>query len=94
MQDPGEKDGTTPRRTRVFERLPPRLRRPARIVAGVLLLIGGVLGFLPIVGFWMIPLGLSILAVDIPAAARALARLRAMTRFISAKVRHIRNRNG
>jgi purine-cytosine permease-like protein len=32
---------------------------------GVLLVIGGVLGFLPILGFWMIPLGIVVLSVDL-----------------------------
>lgn len=33
-----------------------------RIVLGILLLFGGILGALPILGFWMIPLGLLILS--------------------------------
>ena len=44
--------------------------RIARIVLGVLLIVGGILGFLPIVGFWMIPLGLLVLSVDIPVVRR------------------------
>ncbi len=28
-------------------------------------MVGGVFGFLPILGFWMIPLGLAIAALDI-----------------------------
>lgn len=39
---------------------------PARILAGLLLVIGGFLGFLPVLGFWMIPLGIAILAYDFP----------------------------
>lgn len=35
-----------------------------RIAIGVLLMIGGVLGFLPILGFWMLPLGLVILSYE------------------------------
>ncbi len=35
-----------------------------RRIAGVLLIIGGILGFLPVLGFWMIPLGLIFLSVD------------------------------
>jgi len=34
--------------------------------AGVLLVVGGVLGFLPVLGFWMLPLGLILLSDDIP----------------------------
>ena len=29
-------------------------------------MIGGVFGFLPIIGFWMFPLGLAFIALDIP----------------------------
>ena len=38
---------------------------PIRLFAGVLLVIGGILGFLPILGFWMIPLGILFLSVDL-----------------------------
>lgn len=37
----------------------------ARLLLGLLLIIGGGFGFLPILGFWMIPLGLAIAALDI-----------------------------
>ena len=37
-----------------------------RLPLGMLLLIGGFLGFLPVLGFWMAPLGLMILAIDLP----------------------------
>lgn len=40
--------------------------RLGRLIAGILLIIGGILGFLPVVGFWMIPLGLIVLSVDFP----------------------------
>lgn len=47
-----------------------KLREPAarwiRIPAGLLLIVGGFLGFLPILGFWMLPLGLLLLAIDVP----------------------------
>jgi hypothetical protein len=46
-----------------------------RIALGILLLFGGFLGFLPILGFWMVPLGLLILAIDIPMARRIRRRL-------------------
>ena len=35
-----------------------------RTIAGIALIIGGILGFLPILGFWMLPLGVLILSVD------------------------------
>ena len=35
----------------------------------------GLLGFLPVVGFWMLPLGLAVLAIDWPLAGRALRQV-------------------
>jgi len=49
--------------------------RIGRLVVGVLLVIGGILGFLPIVGFWMIPLGLIVLSVDFPFIRRRRRRV-------------------
>lgn len=47
-----------------------RLRRtgwfPIRFPLAVLLTIGGLLWFLPFFGIWMLPLGLLLLAVDLP----------------------------
>lgn len=45
-----------------------RVRLPfgIRTIAGLLLIIGGILGFLPILGFWMLPLGIVLVALDIP----------------------------
>jgi hypothetical protein len=62
----------------LIDRLPPRvggavsyLLRPksrwVRIPAGVLLLGGGLLAFLPVLGVWMLPVGLALLAEDVPA---------------------------
>ena len=44
--------------------------RLARTILGCALVIGGMLGFLPILGFWMIPLGLIVLSVDSPLVRR------------------------
>ena len=41
--------------------------RIIRLPLGVLLVIGGLLSILPVLGIWMLPLGLMLLAVDIPA---------------------------
>jgi hypothetical protein len=48
--------------------------RWVRISAGILLIIGGLLGFLPILGLWMVPLGALLLAQDIPFLRRPVAR--------------------
>ena len=39
---------------------------PARIAIGVVLILCGFLGFLPVLGFWMVPLGIAVLSYDIP----------------------------
>ena len=38
--------------------------RMARIGIGIALILLGLLGFLPVLGFWMVPLGLLVLSVD------------------------------
>jgi hypothetical protein len=56
-----------------------------RVPTGVALVIGGVLGFLPlpIVAIWMLPVGLALLAHDIPMMRRPMARL---LNFINCKI--------
>ena len=50
--------------------------RWVRIPLGILLLFGGLLGALPVLGFWMIPLGLLVLAADFHWARRLHVKLR------------------
>lgn len=54
-----------------LEKLRNPRRRWLRVPVGFALVVGGVFGFLPVVGFWMIPLGLSLLALDFPVARKA-----------------------
>lgn len=49
--------------------------RLVRMGIGIVLVIGGILGFLPILGFWMVPLGLIVLSVDLPIVRRWRRRL-------------------
>ncbi len=46
-----------------------RIRRPEarliRIPLGILLVLGGIFSFLPVLGIWMLPLGLLLLALDL-----------------------------
>ena len=44
--------------------------RVHRLTIGGLLVLGGMLGFLPVLGFWMVPLGFLVLSVDLPAIRR------------------------
>jgi hypothetical protein len=46
-----------------------------RVPAGVALIGGGVLSFLPVLGIWMLPLGLALLAQDIPLIRKPMAHL-------------------
>ncbi|MEM7302666.1 MAG: hypothetical protein AAF468_16430 [Pseudomonadota bacterium] len=51
----------------------------SRRILGVGLVIGGILGFLPVLGFWMIPLGLVVLSHD-------SARVRRIRRRVEVKL--------
>ena len=50
-------------------RLLVRIRRTvppgARLVLGLLLMVGGVFSILPVLGLWMLPLGIAVAALDI-----------------------------
>jgi hypothetical protein len=46
-----------------------------RMILGLMFIVGGLFGFLPILGFWMVPVGLLILSVDIPQVRRGRRRL-------------------
>lgn len=81
-----EEDARERRLRRLIGRLPARvgrwiewLRRPAnlvvRIPAGLLLIAGGFLAILPVFGLWMLPLGIVLLAEDIPWLKHKTGRL-------------------
>lgn len=48
--------------------------RALRIFLAVALMFGGVLGFLPVLGFWMLPLGILILSLEFHAIRRLRRR--------------------
>lgn len=86
--DPGDRgDPDRERRLELLIRqLPPRLqtairwlRRPSvrwlRIAAALLLILGGVFSILPILGLWMLPLGLVLLAEDVKPLRRGMDRV-------------------
>jgi hypothetical protein len=58
---------------------PRRFRLPAsrllRIVLGCLFVLMGLFGFLPVLGFWMIPVGLLILSHDLAGVRRFRRKL-------------------
>jgi hypothetical protein len=45
----------------------------ARIPIAVLLIAGGFLSFLPVLGLWMLPLGLVLFAQDVPPLQKPMA---------------------
>ncbi len=49
--------------------------RVVRISLGGGLVVLGLFGFLPILGFWMVPLGLLVLSADVPQVRRLNRRL-------------------
>ncbi len=55
------------------------LRHPqsrwVRLPAGIVLIVGGVFSILPFLGVWMLPLGLMLIAADVPFLQRPMARL-------------------
>jgi hypothetical protein len=51
----------------VIDRLLGHRARLIRVPAAFLMIIGGLLSFLPVLGLWMLPIGLMLLAVDVPA---------------------------
>lgn len=54
-----------------------------RIPLALALMAGGAAGFLPILGFWMLPLGAALLAIDLPFMRPPLARVMS---FINGKL--------
>ncbi len=55
------------------------LRKPSsilvRIPLAILLIVGGIFSFLPILGLWMLPLGLVLFAQDVPILQKPMAQL-------------------
>lgn len=49
--------------------------RAVRVLIGFMLIFFGLLGFLPVLGFWMIPLGLLVLSHDSPFVRRQRRKL-------------------
>jgi len=55
------------------------LRQPSsrlvRIPLAILLILGGIFSFLPVLGIWMLPVGLLLFAQDVPMLQPPLARM-------------------
>jgi hypothetical protein len=55
------------------------LRRPSsryvRIPLAIVLIFGGIFSFLPVLGLWMLPLGLLLFAQDVPFLQRPIVQM-------------------
>lgn len=72
-----------PKLGRAFRWLRADGSRLVRIPIAILMILGGVFSFLPMLGIWMLPLGLMLLALDLPflQSPVALAMIRLRRRF-------------
>ena len=75
------------------QRLVDRLTAPhlilLRLPIAILFILGGVFWFLPIVGLWMLPIGLLLLAVDLPVLRpRVSAAMIRVRHWMRGKRRH------
>ena len=70
-----------------------RLRHPravwVRVPAGIALAGGGVFSILPVLGLWMLPVGLALLAHDVPPMRKPVARV---LRFTNGKIDNVKAR--
>ena len=74
--DHTEQTRRSPRRVKIGNfSIPVPQSRLLRVSLGIALILGGILGFLPILGFWMIPLGLVVLSHDFPPVRRFRRRM-------------------
>jgi hypothetical protein len=83
----------------VTDRLLQDRMRLVRVPTALFLLVGGVFSFLPMLGLWMLPLGLMLLAVDVPAirptvSAAFIRARRRVTLFWRQRVRGERDGDG
>jgi hypothetical protein len=82
--------GTTEQINRYFEMVNRRvpvsisrfirwLRQPSsfviRLIVALLLIVGGIFSFLPILGLWMLPLGLLLIAQDVPFLQKPIVKI-------------------
>lgn len=71
------------------------LREPSRLwvraIAGVLLILGGIFSILPVLGIWMLPLGLALISQDVPGLKVPMERV---ARWIERRWAAIKRRHG
>ena len=73
-REPEKRDwrqGLKARGKRTIATIRTRVPFGVRTLLGALLILGGFFGFMPVLGFWMIPLGVAVIAIDIGQIWRA-----------------------
>lgn len=65
-----------------------------RVPLAVLLILGGLLSFLPVLGLWMLPLGILLLALDLPILRGPVTSLTIRIRRRMGRWLHRRKRQG
>lgn len=83
----------------VTERLLRDGMRVIRLPMAFLLILGGCLSFLPVLGIWMLPLGIMLLAVDVPfirptVSANSIRSRRRLSVFWRERIRRRRSAGG
>lgn len=81
----------------VTERLLRDGMRIVRVPMAMILVLGGVFSFLPVLGLWMLPLGVMLLAVDVPlirptVSANSIRGRRRLSVFWRERIRRRRRR--
>lgn len=81
----------------VIGRLRSNRWRLVRLPLALVLIVGGVFSFLPVLGAWMLPLGLLLLAIDLPFLRGPISafviRVRVAARRLARRWRKRKNRN-
>ena len=57
-----------------------RLPTGVRTLLGIIAMAGGLVGFLPVLGFWMLPLGVVLVVSDVPPLRRRMEQMLSETR--------------
>ncbi|EAR51443.1 tryptophan synthase subunit beta [Oceanicola granulosus HTCC2516] len=80
--------GDSPRIRAAVDSLFRRRRGWVRIPLGILFILGGIFSILPLLGLWMLPIGLMLLAFDLPALRAVVVSLVIRGRRWVQKLRH------
>lgn len=80
-----------PRIARTLEWVTDRRWLPIRLPLAILLVLGSFLAILPVLGLWMFPTGLMLLAIDVPPLQRPVGRLMLWLRIRMRRLRRLRS---